>query len=108
MSTLKFPSGHEFDTVATARNKPISKWADLPSGNIYAIVDTETKVTKHGDAVVGRLETETGDGCRVWLLPRLGDELMGHELPVYVRVDGLRETRDGHRHYHAYTLIRSQ
>ena len=108
MSTLKFPSGQEFDAAVAARAEPIIKWTDLPIRNIYAIVETELKGTKHGGAVVGKLETETGDSCRVWLLPRLGNELMRHELPVYVRVDGLMQTRDGSRKYHAYTLIKQQ
>ena len=108
MSTLKFPSGQEFDAAAATRKEPITKWADLPIGNIYVIVDTKLKDTKHGGAVVGKLETEAGDSCRVWLPPRLGNELRGYELPVYVRVDGLMQTRDGSRKYHAYTLIKQQ
>ena len=46
--------------------------------------------TKFDDSCIGHLETEKGEKCYVWLMPRLVDDLQEYKLLVFVRPEGLQ------------------
>ena len=46
--------------------------------------------TKYGKSYIGHLEAENSEKYRVWLPPKLADELQSRKLPVFVRPEGLK------------------
>ena len=105
MSTLTFPSEQEIE--AQEATTTITKWGDLPTGTTYAITETETKVTKYGKSVVAGLETRGGEQYKVWLPKRLGDEVKGLKLPVFVIHKGKRDSSKAScGYYYDYKLYK--
>ena len=104
MSALQFPTSQDFD-AKVAENKA-KKWADLEPGTMYAVREIKEVKTRYGKPVIGTLETQDGEQLQVWLPARLGDDLQSQELPVFVRHEGLKQSKkNSSRQYHAYTLI---
>ena len=104
MSALQFPSDQDFDIVAATA--ATIKWGDLPTGTVYAIKAIKVTKDKYGVSFVGDLETQDGDQSKVWLPQRLGDDLKGCELPVFVMSKGFKLSmlvkHEGSYKYYAY------
>ena len=103
MSALEFPSDQELN--AKEKSTRAIKWSELPLGIVYAIKTTKVIEGKYGQSFLGDLETQDGDQYCVWLPGRLGDELRDRELPVFVRPEGLMQSKKSSYKYYAYTLL---
>ena len=102
MSASRFPSEQDFDAK---KDTLVIKCSELPLG-VYAIRDVTEKKGKYGQTFIGALETEAGDQYKVWLPQRLGNEVKGRELPVFVRYEGERNSSKAScGYYYAYTLL---
>ena len=105
MSTLVFPSEQEIE--AQAATATITKWGDLPTGTTYAIKAIKVIKGKYGPSIVGDLETKTGEQYKVWLPQRLGDEVKGLKLPVFVIHKGKQvSSKASCRYYYDYKLYK--
>lgn len=107
MSAIQFPSSKDFDAKATTGTAALEtkKWSDLSIG-IYAITELKSVKGKYGESFIGDLETQGGDQYKAWLPQRLGAELQGIKLPVFVRHEGLQQSKKNKsRQYYAYTLM---
>ena len=100
MSALAFPSEQDFETKKSTR---AIKWSELPLG-IYSIESVTEKSGKFGASFIAELETQAGDKYKVWLPQRLGNDLHGFKLPVFVKHEGLMQSEKGSYKYYAYTL----
>ena len=102
MSALQFPSEQELEAKAATTT---IKWSDLPTWVVYAIKAIKVIKGKYGQSVVSDLETEAGNQYRVWLPQRLGDEVRDRKLPLFVRPEGLQQSKKSSNKYYAYTLL---
>ena len=105
MTTLKFPSDQEIEAQAATDNAEIKKWADLPQG-LYGVTQVKKVEGKFGTSFIGDLETRDNDHYKAWLTQRLSNEVKDLKLPVFVRHEGLKQSKKSSNKYYAYTLIK--
>ena len=103
MNALEFPSDQELN--AKEKNTRAIKWSELPLGVVYAIKATKVIEGKYGQSFIGDLESRGCERYKVWLPRRLGDEVKDIKLPVFVRSEGLMQSKKSSYKYYAYTLL---
>ena len=106
MVALQFPSSTQVQQTQTATDTKTMKWGELAVDVVYAITCIKQVQSKFGPSLIGELETQDGDQSKVWLPQRLGDDVKGRELPVFVHHRGLKQSeKNKSRQYYDYTLL---
>ena len=96
----------KFNRHTAATDTKTGKWTYPAVDTVYAIKAIKVTKDKYGVSFVGDLETQDGDQPKVWLPQRLGDDLKGCELPVFVMSKGFKLSmlvkHEGSYKYYAY------
>ncbi len=106
MSAIRFPSSEQVQAAEAATGPETINWSELTTDTVYAIIAVKEVEGKYGTSLVGDLETQAGKQYKAWLPQRLGDDIKGRELPVFVKHKGLKKSmKHKSRSYYDYTVI---